>query len=630
MRVSQQMLYRQTLQELMRMRAGYAEVNAQASSGKRINGSSDDPVGSITSQFSRRALEEVEQYTGNVGAVKAWLKQSESTLQGMVDLVQQAQTKANLLATGTYTPEQRGALAIDIQGILDELIAMGNTQVNGRYIYGGTRTDAQAVSGQILAETPAALVGSHAGSGRLYGQGAYTGLYSRNITLTVDAAYPGGVPSALNPMDVDYSYVDDFGRTISGTTTLTGTGGGNAVALGDGVSFFADSLSFVAGEQYTLGVGRQHGNGQIMEANLSQDNRMTFNHTLEQIFGAEGHSGGAWNNLLDQLANWKDALDKDSKTQAFFESVPATTNNLASTADLKVSGDYDAARYRAYKFVTGGPLQSDSTAASRAAYRDFTVDAAYTGGVPSATNPMTVNYQWFDSSGPGWTNATAVINGTGAGNSVTLQNLGAVPPNPPAAVVNLVDAAYTPGQALPLAGSSTVGDPPYVATPATPTAGQPVMVTYTYLDANRVPQWASVTFTGSGDAPADVLSLNPPGEATLRLNAGGTLMDGDSWDLTLQQYNQGQTESQEMLTSLAAVHTNLLRYTGDVGAKLNRLEVRDALLGSDNLQLEERLTRMESADISQVAIGLQQYQTLYQASLQATALVMGRSLADYI
>ncbi|MBI4798796.1 MAG: hypothetical protein HY794_08710 [Desulfarculus sp.] len=441
---------------------------------------------------------------------------------------------------------------------------MGNTQVNGRYIFGGTRTDSQAVSDQILAETPATLVGSHTGSGRLYGQGTYTGLYSRNITLTVDAAYPGGVPSALNPMDVDYSYVDDFGRAISGTATLTGTGSGNALALGDGVSFHADSSSFVAGEQYTLALGRQHGNTEIMEANLSQENRMSFNHTLQQIFGAEGNSGGAWNNLLDQLANWKDALDKDSKTQTYFESVPATTNNLASTADLRVSGDWDDAQYRSYTFVTGGPLQSDSTAASRAAYRNFTVDLAYLGGVPSVANPMTVNYEWFDSSGPGWTATTVNITGTGAGNSVTLQNLGAVP------------------------------------------------------------------FTGSGDAPADVQSLNPPGEMTLRLNAGGTLMDGDSWDLTLQQYNQGQTESQEMLTSLAAVRTNLLRYTGDVGAKLNRLEVRDNLLGSDNLQLEDRLARVESADISQVAIGLQQYQTLYQASLQATAMVMGRSLADYI
>ncbi|MBI5521247.1 MAG: flagellar hook-associated protein FlgL [Desulfarculus sp.] len=630
MRVSQQMLYRQTLQELMRMRAGYAEANAQASTGKRINDPSDDPVGSITSQFSQRTLEQVTQYTSNVGAVKDWLKQSESTLQGMVDLLHQAQTKANLLSTGTYTPEQRGALAIDIQGILDELIAMGNTQVNGRYIFGGTRTDSQTVSGQILAETPAALVGSHTGGGRLYGQGTYTGLYSRNITLTVDAAYPGGVPSALNPMDVDYSYVDDFGRAISGTVTLTGTGSGNALALGDGVTFYADGSSFVAGEQYTLAVGRQHGNTEVMEANLSQENRMSFNHTLQQIFGAEGNSGGAWNNLLDQLTNWKDALDKDSKTQAYFEAVPATGNNLASTADLKVSGDWDDAQYRAYKFHTGGPIQSDSTAASRAAYRNFTVDAGYAGGVPSVANPMTVNYEWFDSSGPGWTATTVVVNGTGAGNSVTLQNLGAVPPNPPAAVVNLVDAAYTPGQALPLAGSATVGAPPYIATPATPTAGQPVMVTYTYLDQNRVPQWGSVTFTGSGDAPTDVLSLNPPGEMTLRLNAGGTLMDGDSWDLTLQQYNQGQTESQEMLTSLAAVRTNLLRYTGDVGAKLNRLEVRDNLLSSDNLQLKDRLARVESADISQVAIGLQQYQTLYQASLQATAMVMGRSLADYI
>jgi flagellar hook-associated protein 3 FlgL len=430
-------------------------------------------------------------------------------------------------------------------------------------------------------------------------------------------------------MNVDYSYVDDFGRTISGTTTLTGTGSGNAVDLGDGVQYYADAQNFAGGEVFDLQVGRQHGNTEDLSANLSQDNRMSFNHNLQELFGAEGNTGGHWGNLLDQLAGWKDALIKDSKTQTYFEAVSGTANSLSSTADLRVSGNWDDLQNRSYKFVTGGPIQSTATAASRAAYRNFTVDPAYSGGVPSVANPMIVHYDYFDSTGPGWVSVQDTITGTGSGNSITLQS-GASPPNPPAASVNVVNAAYAAGQALPLAGSATAGAPPYIANSATPTAGQPVMVTYTYLDANRVPQWGTTTFTGSGDGAADVLALNPPGGDTLRLNAGGTLKDGDSWDLTLQQYNQGQTKSQEMLTSLATARTDLLRYTGDAGAKLNRLEVRNNLLGDDTVQLNSRLSTVESADISQVSIDLQKYQTMYQATLQAVAMVSSRTLADYL
>jgi flagellar hook-associated protein 3 FlgL len=193
-----------------------------------------------------------------------------------------------------------------------------------------------------------------------------------------------------------------------------------------------------------------------------------------------------------------------------------------------------------------------------------------------------------------------------------------------------VDASYSAGQALPLAGSATPGDPAYSATSATPTAGQPAMVTYTYLDASGARQWGTVSFSGSGDDAANILSLNPAGTASLRLNEGGTLMEGDTWQLTLQQYNQGQIYSQQMLTKLAGVRTNLLRYSGDAGAKLNRLEVRGNLLSSAGVQISDRLSSVESAYISQVATNLQLYQTMYQASLESTAMISAHTLADYL
>lgn len=630
MRVTQGMLYLQSQLGLARINAGYAQASAQATSGKRINQPSDDASGSIYAQYSHRTLEDVTQYTTNVGRVKDWVSQDSSTMQSILDQITQAQQSASLLSTGTYTEEQRGTLATTIQGIMDEIVALGNTQVNGRYIYSGTRTDTQAATSQLSTETPVTLDGNvgggaNQGSGRLYGQGTYTGRLSRNITLTVQAGYGGGAPSAGNPMNVDYSYVDDYGRTISGTATISGTGSGNAVDLGDGVQFYADAQSFAAGDQYTLTVGRQQGNDQQISANLSQDNLMTFNHTLQQILGQEGNVGGSWGNLLDQLADWKDSLDKDSKTQTYFEAVPGTANDRSSTADMRVSGDWEQLQSRAYNFVTGGPIQSSSPAASRALFRNFTVDAAYAGGVPSAANPMTIDYDYWN--GAGWTSTTATITGTGAAGNVTLDPTGT---GTPALTMNVVDAAYSAGQALPLAGSATAGAPPYIASPTTPSAGQPVMVTYTYLDANQVRQWGTTTFTGSGDGSADVLSMNPPGEASLRLNSGGTLKEGDTWDLTLQQYNQGQSKSQQMLTNLAAERTNLLRYTGDAGAKLNRLEIRNNLLGDDKVQLNSRLSNVESADISQVSIDLQKYQTMFQAALSATAMISSHTLADYL
>ncbi len=623
MRVNQEMFYRQTIYSLLRVREGQYTLNSQASSGKRINQPSDDPVGSITTQGSNRLLEELDQYNTNLGLTKDWLMQSESAMGSMNELVTQAKGIAEQLATSTITEDQRGTLAASVQNIIDQLITLGNTELNGRYIFGGTRTGQQAVTPSLSAETPATIVGAHTASGRLYGQGGYTGRLSRDITLTVDAGYAGGQPSTLNPMDVDYSYVDDYGRTISGTATLDGTGSGFGVDLGDGVQIYADAQSFAAGEVFTLSVGGQQGNGEALYANLSQANRMQFNYNLDQLWGVEGNVSGQWGNLLDQLKDWKDALDKDSQVQTYFQAVPGAANDRSGGNQVLVSGDWTELGNRDYQFYAGGPIQSASPDSDLRNYRNFTVDPLYAGGEPSAANPMDLNYEYWD--GAAWVADTVTVTGTGAGSPVALAGGFGVS-------INLVQADYDAGQALPLETYPTQPAPPAAAIPdsvVTPSASQPVRLTYTYVEGTTR-RWASVTFTGTGDDAANVLDLNPPGEATVRLKDGSTLDNGDTWDLNLDQYHQGQTRSQAVLDVLASAQTDLLRYMGDAGAKLNRLETRSNFLQNDELRLNDRLSRVESIDISQVTTDLKQYELLYQATLQATAMIYTRTLADYL
>lgn len=613
MRVTQLSIYRQTLNNINKTMEMESKYSAQASSGKRINQPSDDPVGSVSSIYSTLALSQVTQYNSNVGMAKNWLSQSAASIQDMSDLLTNAKSTANQTSTGTYTSSQLAALSTAVDSYIQEMVTMGNSQVNGDYIFAGTQTDQQAVSMAMTPQNPATPDSGNAGSGTIYGQGTYTGLYSRDITLTVDASYAGGVPSVGNPMKVNYSYVDDYGRTITGSTTLTGVGSGNGVDVGDGVQIYSDGTAYTAGDTYTLSVGRNHGNDEQIYSTLSQANRMSLNYNLNQLWGDEGgvDSEGNRTNVLDQLVGWKDALDKDSKTQTYFEAVPGTTNSPSSSADLRVSGDWDDLKTRDYQFTVGGPVQSSSSSTVLANYRNFTVDAAYTGGVPSASNPMTVDYEYWD--GTTWQPQTATITGTGTGNTVTLTG---------GAVISMVDASYDAGQALPDPQSTT-------ASSFTPSASQPATITYTYVD-NNVRKWATVSFTGTGDDSANILDLDPPGNATVRLSSDGKVTNGDTWDLTLQQYNQGQTVSQGMLTTLATKQTDLLKYEGDVGAKLNRIEVRSNLLEADSVRLNSRLSDVESADISEAATALTQYQTLYQAALTSLVMITSHSLADYL
>ncbi|MCA1987926.1 MAG: hypothetical protein LDL07_02105, partial [Desulfarculus sp.] len=477
-------------------------------------------------------------------------------------------------------------------------------------------------------DNPAVIVDSQGGSGRIYGAGQYTGKYSRDLQLSVDAAYAGGVPSALNPMRINYSYVDDYGRTVTGSVTLTGTGSGNGVEVGDGLRIYTDEGTFAANGSYTLEVHRQQGNNQSVYANLASNSRMAYNYTLDTLWSGEGNSGVGWGNLLDQLRHWQDTLAKDYEVQKYFEAVPAVGNDRASTAQLRVDGNWAELGSRDYEFYTGGPIQSsDADETALRNYRNFTVDAAYAGGTPEAGNPMTLNYEYWD--GAAWQTDSVVVSGTGSGNPVSLAG-------GYGATIYLVESSYTAGESLPLETYPSLPAPPAALpsplpkdTAVEPSASQPVRVTYTYVENNQR-RWGSVVFTGTGDDPANVLSLNPPGEATLSLNQGGTLNDGDTWSLTLEQYHQGQSTSQAMVATLESVQSKLLKYIGDAGGKLNRLETRTGFLENDVLRLNDRLEQVEDADVTKVATQLASFQTMYQATLKATAMVSGKSLADYL
>ena len=709
MRVTQETFYRQTIYNIMRRKDELARLNQEISSGKRINTPSDDPVGAIATHLSHRMLDEITQYKANLDHAKDWLQQGESSLRRMSDVFSMIKERAEQMATGTYTPEQRQMIAKDARNFFDQLVALANSKVAGENIFSGTRVSSPAVRPVMEANNPAELVGTHSTQGRLYGLGTYTGRLSRNVSLTVDAGYAGGKPSSSNPMTVNYSYTDDFGRTISGSVTLTGTGTGYAVDVGNGVSIYADDQDFTAGEQYTLKIGRYRGNEEDLEVNLSWSNRMRYNYTLEEFLGAEGYSGGEWASALDKIEDWIYALERDSKTRDYFEAVPGTTNHPASTQFLNVEGDWGRLNYRDLNFYVGGPLQSSSSNEDIGFYRNFTVDAAYAGGEPSTSNPMTVNYQYW--TGAAWANASVSFTGTGSSNSQTINDAAGHSVD-----LYLVDAAFTAGQALPSPGSpiqssASAEQLSYYRNFTVTTAGTPAgtVISYEYWNESTG-SWSgpvsTPAFAGPGSANAVTLQNVPsagtvqiylsdvgfdlgntwsklpvkigsdvtprPGppplavdftytyqgdsgsrlygteqfddtgsDATVDITAGsdtfqvyvpedGSLADNDTWSLTLEQYNQAQTKSQELLPELETLMSNLLTYVADAGSRLNRLDVRDKLLDDDTLRLYDRLEANEDTDMTEAMVDLSTQDVMYQATLQATTLLSGRNLSDYL
>jgi len=709
-RVTLETFYRQTMFSVLRRKEDLLRLNEQISSGSRINRPSDDSIGVIAAHLSQRTLEEVVKYDSNIDHARGWLQQAESTMRSMSDLISMAKERAEQMSTGTYTPEQRQMIATDVRNFLDQFLSLANTQVNGDYIFAGSRADQPAASQELRAANPAEAAAANTGPGELWGQGDFTGLLSRKVALTVvsfGSGAPSGTPGvAGETMTLGYSYVDDFDRTITGTVTLTNTGTGNGVDIGDGVQIYAKDAqqwdpatgnpvgTYDVGDTFSLTVGRNRGNDEDLEVNLSWANRMQYNYNLDEIFRPEGLSSGYRKNILDLMTQWADSLEKDPTEQTYFQAVPnglSATNPLqvnnpntpSSSALVRVDGAWQdlvipdpsnpantIPKYEEQKdywndlqvwdleFNVGAPVSLSSATLDDATlgardfrfYLDATPPNDQYSGIPEAGSPMVLRVAWDN--GGVWTDGGTVnIDGTGSEATATFndpvtgdpiqayvanmsfvsEDILPAPTDPPPNIAVWDGIAPLP--------AGTYYSPTFYPANTDPDgyAGPPPLtMTVTYTTGAGVREYQVVNIPGTGDRNPIDLDLDGDGEkdTSFYLSAGGTVDDGDYHRLSLQQYNTGQEESQALLDQaldmLESAQSNLLRYSADAGARLNRLDVRENLLGGDNLRLNERLSQTQDIDVSKVATELKTFDVLYQATLQSTAFISSKSLADYL
>jgi flagellar hook-associated protein 3 FlgL len=143
MRISTQSLYKGIEQRIFRITADLKAAEEKVATGRNINRPSDNPVGLVDALGLRNGLARLEQYQRNMEMGKTWLDLTGTVCEQAGDVAQQAQEIALNLQDGTQTPEMRTALANQVDLLLDQAVSLGNTQLSGRYIFAGYRTQAQ-------------------------------------------------------------------------------------------------------------------------------------------------------------------------------------------------------------------------------------------------------------------------------------------------------------------------------------------------------------------------------------------------------------------------------------------------------------------------------------------------------
>jgi flagellar hook-associated protein 3 FlgL len=141
MRVTQNMMSNLFVRNIQKQSEAMLQRQEQLASQKRINRPSDDPAGMARVLDGRSTLAAIDQYVENIKQGKTRLEVTETTLQQVDDLVQQARKLAEANSGADVTADQRALAAENVKEIYDQVMQLANSRFGGRYMFAGYQTN---------------------------------------------------------------------------------------------------------------------------------------------------------------------------------------------------------------------------------------------------------------------------------------------------------------------------------------------------------------------------------------------------------------------------------------------------------------------------------------------------------
>src|SRR5690349_419220 len=147
MRVPTNTLFNNIQHYLRSNTSALSKAQEQVTTLKRINHLSDDVIGSSRLLDTRVAQERVTTHLSNIGQLSDDAGVLDSTLGSTSDLLARArELMVREASDATSTPISRQATRTEVLSIIDQLVALGNTQQNGQYLFSGFQNDKPAFS----------------------------------------------------------------------------------------------------------------------------------------------------------------------------------------------------------------------------------------------------------------------------------------------------------------------------------------------------------------------------------------------------------------------------------------------------------------------------------------------------
>ena len=233
-RVTQGTISQVTIEGLQAALGRTQSLQEQLATGKQISRPSDDPGGAVAALTYRADIRRTDQYTRNAQNGMDWLGTADSTLTGMLAQIRRARDLTLQGSNASMSPDERTALAAEVDTLRDGLIGMANTKYLDRPIFGGTvsnpsgTTVAYDPNGNYLGDNgqvnrniaPGVQVTVNVNGPQVFGTGA-TNLF--NVLGQISQDLRAGTPASVNSLtQTDLGNLDSALKQVQNTLAVVG------------------------------------------------------------------------------------------------------------------------------------------------------------------------------------------------------------------------------------------------------------------------------------------------------------------------------------------------------------------------------------------------------------------------
>ena len=141
MRVTQNTTANLVLNNLQTIRQRTEELEQQSSTGVKVSRPGDDPVTAQQILHMKGVITQGDQYARNISNGISWLSMTEAAMSEMGNLLSRAKELTVQMSNETNDAKARTAAMNELKHMKEQVILLGNTQINGRYVFAGFKND---------------------------------------------------------------------------------------------------------------------------------------------------------------------------------------------------------------------------------------------------------------------------------------------------------------------------------------------------------------------------------------------------------------------------------------------------------------------------------------------------------